>query len=155
MAPHQEWGQDFSHFRAWWLCMACSCGHPHEWQTSICKRVLRNTGCHVCAGKRPCRCSSLAALRPGLAAEWHPAGNEELTPEGVGEHSNKQVQWVCHKHDAPFTWAASIADRTRPHRPSGCPQCAREARGPPQRKLCWPFTCALTSGSTEGKGLCK
>ena len=131
-----------SRFRAWWLCMTCSCEQAHEWQARVDSRALNNAGCPVCAGKRPCRCSSLAALRPGLAAEWHPAGNEELTPEGATLHSGRKVQWVCHKHGAPFTWAASIHSRTKPHKPAGCPECARHPRGPSQGKHSSSSICA-------------
>ena len=139
-----------SGLRAWWLCMACSCGH-HEWQTSVRKRALKNSACPLCAGKRPCRCNSLAALRPALTAQWHQAGNGELKPEGVLVHSNKKVQWAYHQHSPLFTWAALIKSRTRAHKPSGCPQCARGARGPRQGKQSSPFTCAVTTGSSQGE----
>ena len=141
-----------SPFMAWWLCRACNCGQSHEWQASINKRALANSGCPFCAGAHPCRCNSLAALRPELAAEWHPAGNGELKPEDVSLSSSRKVLWVCHKHSAPFTWATSIYARTRRNKPSGCPQCALKARGPKQGRHGSSTPCAVMSGSTEGRG---
>ena len=74
-----------------------------------------------------------------------------LKPEGQPPSSSKKVHWVCHKHAGPFTWAASIKSRTKAHKPTGCPQCAREAGGPSQGKLLSPPTCAVTSGGNDGE----
>ena len=142
-----------SAFTAWWLCTPCSCGQPHEWQAKVYARALSRSGCPIYAGRQPCRCGSLAALRPEVAAEWHPAGNRELTPEGVTPFSSRKVHWVCHKHSALFTWAASVSNRTKAHKPTGCPLCAREARRPRQRKHFLPHTRAVISGSVEGEEL--
>ena len=141
-----------SNLRAWWLCRACACGHPHKWQAGVNARALNNAGCPVCAGAHPCRCSSLAVLRPDLAAQWHPTGNRELVPEGVALHSHKKVQWVCRKHGAPFSCAAIVGNCSKPHRPSGCPQCAHNARRPRQGMHRPNYVCAGTSGSSQGQG---
>ena len=117
----------------WWLCAACPCGHAHEWPATVQNRVYRDAGCPVCAGRRPCACSSLAALRPAIAADWDPEGNDDLKPEDVTVHSSRAARWVCKKHEQPFTWTASVSSRTNKHKPSGCPECARAARRGPQQ----------------------
>ena len=133
MAPHQEQPPSDvtlgSCLRAWWLCQACSCGYPHVWQTGVQQRALKGTGCPVCAGSKPCRCSSLAALRPDVAAGWAHTANAGLTPEDVPVSSHRKVAWTCIEHEDPYTWTAAIKNRTRSKQPSGCPRCAREARG--------------------------
>ena len=118
----------------WWLCTACPCGHAHEWQARVSNRVLLGRGCPVCAGKRSCACSSLAACRPDIARQWDPAGNDGLTPEEVTVASNRQVQWVCTKHVPPYNWMTMIYHRTRQRNPTGCPACANQKGKPKQRK---------------------
>ena len=118
----------------WWRCTACPCGHAHEWQAIISDRVYRARGCPVCAGQRPCTCRSLAAMRPDMARQWDPDGNDGLRPEDVTEFSNKLVQWRCDEHRQPCSWEARVFHRTAKHRPTGCPECANQKRKSQQRK---------------------
>ena len=114
--------------KVWWQCTACPCGHAHDWQARVDHRVLLGTGCPVCAGKRPCACTSLAACRPDIARQWDSAGNDGLRPEEVTEFSNKVVQWRCDEHGQPCSWETRICDRTRRGSPSGCPKCGQASR---------------------------
>ena len=117
-----------SEFRASWLCQACSCGRPHEWDTLVLQRALGGTGCPFCAERKPCACKSLTTLHPAVAASWDHEGNAELTPDDVSMSSHKKVWWVCHKHEKPYYWRARVDHRARRSKPTGCPSCAREAR---------------------------
>lgn len=60
----------------------------------------------------------LAVVNPGLAAQWHPTKNGDLTPEMVTAGSNKKVWWRCKEgHE----WPATIESRNRGR---GCPYCS-------------------------------
>lgn len=112
-----------------WSALRCPCGHPHIWDTAVYKRAGKlHSGCPICSGKRPCKCSSLAARHPHLAAQWDQQGNGDLKPEDVREFSNRMVKWTCQKHSKPHTWAAVIASRTHQTHGNGCPECARRNR---------------------------
>ena len=78
-----------------------------------------------------CKCSSLAALRPDLVAQWDFAHNEHLDPEQIATQSNKIVSWLCAQHGA---WLARMGDRFIG---GGCPQCAaaRKKGKKPRRGL--------------------
>ena len=115
--------------KVWWRCVACPCGEAHTWEARICERALRHHGCPICsAGNGHCSCSTLATLRPEIAAQWDHSANAGLTPSDVPVASSKRAQWVCTKHEPAATWSTVIAARTRQHRPTGCPACAKAAR---------------------------
>jgi hypothetical protein len=70
----------------------------------------------------PATWRSLAAVRPGLIAEWHPSRNRQLevagiNPKTVEARSNRKVWWHC--RECGHEWQATIASR----RNSGCPAC--------------------------------
>lgn len=75
------------------------------------------------------RWRSLAALRPDVAAEWHPTKNgllelPGLQPETLGVKSAREVWWRC--QPCGHEWRASIRTRCVG---SGCPVCSqRELR---------------------------
>jgi hypothetical protein len=51
---------------------------------------------------------NLKAVNPGLAAQWHPVKNGDLTPEDVTPGSKKKVWWLCEKgHE----WQARMSVR--------------------------------------------
>ena len=104
-----------NHRKVWWVC-----GKGHEWQAAVSSRAGSGAGCPVCAGKVVVPGENdLARLFPGLAAQWHPARNGQLTPENVAPYSNRKVWWRCPLgHD----YAASVGARTVGG--SGCPYCA-------------------------------
>ena len=64
--------------------------------------------------------NSLLALRPALAAEWHPSKNGRLKSDMVSLFSNKVVWWQCeHGHE----WQAPINRRSGG---IGCPICSNK-----------------------------
>ncbi len=63
---------------------------------------------------------SLAQHNPGLAAEWYPTKNGDLTPEQVTKGSAKKVWWLCPA--CGHEWQATIKDRYG--KQSGCTICA-------------------------------
>ena len=114
--------------KVWWRCVACPCGEADTWEARICERALRHHGCPIySAGNGHCSCSTLATLRPEIAAQWDHSANAGLTPSDVPVASSKRAQWVCIKHEPAATWSTVIAARTRQHRPTGCPACAKDA----------------------------
>jgi len=62
--------------------------------------------------------NNLAAVNPELAAQWHPSGNGDLTPEDVMPKSGKKAWWQCGRgHE----WQTRIASRSDGN---GCPICS-------------------------------
>jgi hypothetical protein len=64
---------------------------------------------------------NLQAVNPGLAKEWHPFRNGDLTPRDVTPGSHRMAWWLCAKgHE----WEAMIYSRNSG---VGCPYCAGQA----------------------------
>lgn len=64
--------------------------------------------------------NDLQTLFPGIAAEWHPTKNGDLSPSDVSAGTHKLFWWVCpRRHE----WQASVGHRTEG---TGCPYCARK-----------------------------
>ena len=103
--------------KVWWRCPA---GPDHEWRASIEQRTSRGTGCPVCAGLRVTASTSLAAIHPALARQWHRRLNGELRPTHVVAGSNKRVWWKCPK-GPDHVWQDVVNNRTG--RLGGCPFC--------------------------------
>lgn len=61
--------------------------------------------------------SSLEAVNPQLAKEWHPTKNDGLLPKHVKPYSNEVVWWQCNK--CGYEWKQSIAKRSGG---CGCPK---------------------------------
>ncbi len=70
----------------------------------------RGAGCPFCAGKRVCKCNSLAAHDPIGSSEWDFAMNDK-TPADVTLRSNQVVWW---KNTVRGSWQQRINDRTDP-----------------------------------------
>ena len=67
-----------SNKQIWWLCTKCPAGQEHSWSAPPYSRTRSNkSGCAVCAGRAACRCNSLQALYPDIAAEWDHSKNED------------------------------------------------------------------------------
>jgi hypothetical protein len=78
--------------KVWWLC-----DQGHEWEAVIGSRYI-GRGCPVCAGKQVLvGFNDLQTTNPGLAEEWHPTKNGELSPEDVLAGSERKVWWLCPK----------------------------------------------------------
>lgn len=108
--------------RVWWQCSA-----GHEWNNTVNSRTGRDRGCWCCA--RPARVPapetihdlsrSLAAVRPDLAAQWHPTRNGLVTPETISARSDQGVWWQCSEG---HVWTSKVASRTGAN--NGCRACA-------------------------------
>jgi len=128
-----------SHIKVWWRCPRCS----HQWRATVYNRALRGSGCPVCGRKRradqrkrvePQR--SLAATRPDLTLELHPALNGALDEHTVGIASTQKLWWRC--RTCAHEWQATVANRSSG---TGCPSCWQTRRStvsgtvPPERSL--------------------
>lgn len=102
-------------FRAWWRC-----AQGHEWAAIVSNRARYGTGCPYCAGRLVTPETSLAAVAPELAAEWHSIKNEALTPCDVLPHSARKVWWICSSGHEYFS---AINKRSYGR---GCPVCSRK-----------------------------
>ena len=101
--------------RVWWLCP-----EGHAWQARVASRANLGTGCPVCAGKKVLPgVNDLRTRFPGVAAQWHPTKNGQLTPEMVTPKSNRKVWWLC-----PLGHAYQAMVGSRVQAGSGCPYCA-------------------------------
>ncbi len=99
---------DASHASAvWWRCP-----NGHSFQRPP-VRMLADDACPTCALAK----SSLAALAPNVAAEWHPTKNAVKPDEIVAEHV-MNAWWVCpNGHE----YQATVRARTQGNR--RCPTC--------------------------------
>lgn len=103
--------------RVWWRCE-----HDHDWQTPVYARTNGN-GCPYCAGRKATVDSSLAALHPELAAQWHQKRNGDLTAADVRPGADRKVWWQCargHEYDA-FVYRRVAGDN--------CPFCSGKRAG--------------------------
>ncbi|HEU5376627.1 MAG TPA: zinc-ribbon domain-containing protein [Ktedonobacteraceae bacterium] len=106
----------FSSKKAWWQCPA---GEDHIWQATLDSRT-HGHNCPKCAGREPSKTTSLAALHPALAAQWHPTKNNPLTPEDVTAGSGIQIFWIC-PINPQHEWKTSVLKRAKDG--NGCPIC--------------------------------
>ncbi len=101
--------------KVWWKC-----DKGHEWQATVGSRTAGN-GCPYCSSRRILAgFNDLATANPGLAKEWHPTKNGNLTPDQVMPGSKKKVWWKC---DKGHEWQATVGSRTAGN---GCPICYSE-----------------------------
>lgn len=99
--------------RIWWQCRL-----GHEWQAQVSSRTSKGTGCPSCANRRVTADNSLAALRPELAADWHPTKNGEMTPHDLTIGSSARVWWQC---SAGHEWQTTLTSRVSGN---GCKICS-------------------------------
>jgi Probable Zinc-ribbon domain len=107
--------------RGWWRC---SKDPRHESEAPIADRAVKGHGCPMCSGRRATPETSLLALFPDVAAEWHPTKNLHLGPEQVRPQSSKRVWWRCAK-DPRRGWQAKVQARRFGIR--NCTGCAARA----------------------------
>ena len=99
----------------WWKCEK-----GHEWNAKI---ITRSFGarCPYCTGKYAIAGENdLATKYPGIAAEWHPSKNNNLTPQMVKPGSERNVWWLCSK--CGHEWQEKIFHRIRYQ---SCPNCQK------------------------------
>lgn len=118
----------------WWQCEK-----GHEWQAKIANRGNGNN-CPICIGKKVLvGYNDLATVMPGVAKEWHPIKNGELTPKDVTAGSNKKVWWQCERgHE----WQTSIAHRSNGRR---CPKCFGESKTSFPEQAIFFYMCKITT----------
>src|SRR3990172_6823241 len=98
--------------KVWWKCAS-----GHEWQATIANRSSAGSGCPYCGGQKASPTTSLLAVNPELAAEWHPTRNGAHPPGLFTSHSGFKAWWRCRRgHE----WTATISHRQNG---SGCPFC--------------------------------
>lgn len=102
--------------KVWWQCLLVE---DHIWQANISARTVGEQGCSCCAGKTVVASNSFATNHPGIAAQWHPTKNGDLTPDKVVQRSNRKVWWKCPVAD-DHEWESSPDGRVKS--PS-CPFC--------------------------------
>ena len=83
-----------SKFVAQWRCRKNA---EHVWPARVNHRA-NDRGCPYCSGRLATPDTSLLALYPNIAAEWHPTENGTVTPDQVRPHSNKPAVWQCPVH---------------------------------------------------------
>lgn len=101
--------------KVWWICAQ---NPEHSWQSQV-KTLAKGSNCPVCSLRIPTPLNSLRGLHPDLAAEWHSALNDSLSPDEVTAGSNKKVWWRC-KVNPDHEWQATVYNRVQG---KGCPIC--------------------------------
>jgi len=114
----------YSSKKAHWVCE-----RGHVWATVISSRTLRNTGCPECFKQRQRLLktgysskatpkNNLQVSYPGVAKEWHPTKNKDISPKEIAPYSSKKAHWLCEKgHE----WEVPVFSRTRSK--TKCPYC--------------------------------
>ena len=98
--------------RVWWRCAV-----DHEWQASVSSRT-RGARCPFCVGRRASAERNLLVCFPDIAAEWHPALNDPVTPDEVMPGSGRVAWWLG---SCGHQWQMPVSTRTR--RRGRCPAC--------------------------------
>jgi hypothetical protein len=98
----------------WWMC-----ARGHEWSGTPKNRVRFGAGCPYCSGRLATPETSLAAVAPAVAKQWHPTRNRPLLPTEVTAGSGLRIWWKCRK-GPEHEWEAAICDR----KGKGCPFCS-------------------------------
>ena len=100
--------------RVFWKCK-----NGHSWQTSVRPRVIENTKCPYCSGKKPVAgVNDLGTTHPELCLEWNYEKNIAISPSSVYKASTKKVWW---KGKCGHEWQATVGSRTAGN---GCPYCS-------------------------------
>lgn len=103
----------------WWQC-----SQGHDWRAKAADR-RKGSGCPYCCNQKVLvGFNDLKTTNPGLATEFHPTLNGELTAENVTARTSKRLWWQCAEgHE----WAAYAYARAASG--SKCPQCRKATRG--------------------------
>ena len=92
-----------------WLCNMCSVGQQHSWPAGPYNRTGRaKSGCPFCAGHAACKCNSLQALYPSIAAEWDHGKNKSQPCEHTAG-STHMAWWSSPQRGS---WQQTIRTRT-------------------------------------------
>jgi hypothetical protein len=104
----------------------------HVWQAVVARRRIR--GCPFCTGRLVSPETSLSAVLPELAAQWHPTKNGSLKPDQVFPQALRTAWWKC-PEGPDHEWCTEIKYRGAPPG-RGCPFCVGRR---------WSITNALTT----------
>ena len=97
-----------SNKQVFWLCTNCPAGQEHSWPAKPSERLGHKSGCPFCAGRAACKCNSLQALYPAIAAEWDHAKNQGQ-PSDYTARSDRLAWWCSPERGS---WHQSIDSRT-------------------------------------------
>jgi hypothetical protein len=103
----------------WWRCPSNS---RHTYQSRVITRTNGSSSCPYCSRHKvfPSE-TSLQALYPQIAKQWHKTKNGKLRPCDLTSRSGKKVWWHCNR-GPDHEWQASPGDLVaQKHR---CPFCA-------------------------------
>ena len=93
-----------------WLCTKCPAGQQHSWSAAASSRYGRiKAGCPCCAGQVACKCNSLQALYPDIAADWDYAKNQGHSSDYTAS-SMYLAWWVSPQRGS---WQQTICSRTQ------------------------------------------
>ena len=98
----------------------CRVNPTHIWPAMVRNRAILGSKCLFCSGQKATPETSLLAIIPSLAKEWHPTKNNNLTPDQVLPHSKQDVWWLCSRNSS-HTWHTPIYSRSAG---SNCPFCS-------------------------------
>ena len=114
--------------QVWWQCPK---NNLHVYKSVVSSRTkkLNPTGCSYCAGKKVSPENSLTTKFPNIAAQWHPTKNGTLTPDDVTYGSTQKIWWECPLNSFHI-YEATINNRTKNNKPTGCPFCAGKKVSP-------------------------
>lgn len=100
--------------KSWWYCDIYKDRYPQ-----IIQLKSNGAACLICNGRYLCKNSSLGAVNPLMASEWHPTLNGNLTPYDVTYRSVKsKVWWLC--PDCGSSYDMTISNR---HHGQNCSFC--------------------------------
>ena len=92
-----------------WLCTKCLAGQLHRWSAQPLSRTSHiKSGCPFCAGRAACKCNSLQALYPAIAAEWDYSKNQGQ-PSDYSGSSTYLAWWSSPQRGA---WQQRVDSRT-------------------------------------------
>lgn len=109
------------------------CPEGHDSYLSSCKsRCHSNSGCPVCALKRP-RLPTVSVGRADLAAEWNQRMNTK-SPSEVTLGSAYKAWWICSRNADHPSWQAMVFNRAM--KGTGCPACrGKNSLNQPERRM--------------------
>ena len=103
--------------KVWWKCSDCGA----EWEATINDMTSGHSNCPVCNNRRlVVGVNDFATLYPSILDEWDYKRNS-IKPNEILKRNKTKVWWVCKK--CGHNWMATLGDRTRTDKPSGCPNC--------------------------------
>lgn len=111
-----------SYQKMYWICNQNS---KHKFRQSIKDRTSDKLCPYCCNQIIASGVNDLQTMNPKVAKEWNYERNE-TTPDRISSGTSKKYWWTC--NTCQYVWLASVSNRTRKNKPSGCPECAKKQR---------------------------